>query len=190
VARALTTNSNLELKARDPNPRQTLAAARAVGGHDRGGAEQIDTFFWVPSGRLKLREGDAEPELIHYERADEPGPARSTYVRLPVADAGQMRTMLATHLGILGVVRKHRRLLVESNVRIHLDRVEGLGDFVEIEVVAPPGTRPENQLDRLNALRRALGIADERLVADAYIDQLLAAPGPSAYPEGPPPGPD
>lgn len=164
--------TSLELKARDPDPRHTEAAARAAGAQDRGTTTQHDVFFWVPEGRLKLRiEGD-RAELIHYRRAEGPQASATSYSRLPIDDPQETRQALAAHLGEIAVVAKRRRLLVKDNVRIHLDRVEGLGAFVELEALAPPGNRPEAQIDRINALRRALGISDERLVAGSYADAL------------------
>lgn len=176
----LAPKSNLELKARDLNPRHTQTAARALGATDRGLVSQRDTFFWVPEGRLKLREESGTAELIHYQRADQPQATASRYWRRPIQDPEEMKEVLDRHLGVTAVVSKRRRLLVKDNVRIHLDEVEGLGAFVELEATPPPGHRPESQIDQINALRRALGISDELLVAGAYADQLTHPARPRA----------
>jgi adenylate cyclase class 2 len=167
---------NLEIKARDPAPGQTFASARALGAVETGTFFQTDTFFCVPYGRLKLRESDQGAELIEYERRDAAQAKPSVYHRLAVDDAGAVRELLAAELGVGAVVEKHRRLLVKNNIRIHLDRVRGLGTFVELEAVVPPGHRPEAELPRIKALRQALGISDDRLVAGAYADLLLESP--------------
>lgn len=169
------TSNNLELKARDPEPRETLAAAKGIGATDYGTLIQRDTFFWLPAGRLKLRRQGVEAELIHYVRPDSAQPAPSRYRRVPLADPQQTEEHLGAYLGATVVVEKKRRLLLKDNVRIHLDEVSGLGSFVELEAVAPPGVRPEGQLSAINALRRALGISDDRLVPGAYADLLQGA---------------
>jgi adenylate cyclase class 2 len=166
---------NLELKARDPDPTATLVAARAAGAVDRGLVEQRDVFFWLPVGRLKLRRQGDEAELIHYSRPDLTQPAPSRVRRVPLADPEHTEEQLDAYLGATVVVEKRRRLLTKDNVRIHLDDVSGLGRFVELEAVAPPGMRPEGQLGAINALRRTLGITDERLLPSAYVDYLKAA---------------
>jgi adenylate cyclase, class 2 len=177
--------AKLELKARDPAPGRTLAAARALGAEDRGSFAQRDTFFKIPAGRLKLREEEGRAELIEYMRPDSTGPRRSTCRLLAIDDPDALRELLAAELGELGVVEKRRRLLVKSNARIHLDHVAGLGSFVEIEAASPPGHRPERELPTINALRRGLWITDDRLVDRSYIDLLREAE--STPPARPPP---
>ncbi len=167
---------NLELKAIDPDPAATLAAALAHGAQDRGVLRQRDTYFHAAQGRLKLREQEGEPaELIAYARADRAGPKVSTYRRVPVFDAEALTAALHDVLGTRAVVEKERRLLLHEGVRIHLDRVADLGTFVELEAVAGAGGVTV-QVPRVDALRAALGISDERLVAKGYAD-LLARPG-------------
>jgi adenylate cyclase, class 2 len=165
-------SNNLELKARDPDPRGTLAAAKAIGATDYGTLTQQDTFFWLPAGRLKVRRQGTEAELIHYLRPDEAQPTPSQVRRVPLADPEHTEEQLRTSLGTLAVVEKTRRLLVKDNVRIHLDAVRSLGTYVELEAVAPPGMRPEGQLGVINALRRALGISDDRVLPGAYADYV------------------
>jgi adenylate cyclase class 2 len=167
--------ANIELKARDPAPGRTLAVAAALGARDRGSFNQLDTFFTVPTGRLTLREQDGEAELIEYERPDAQAPSRSVYRRLVIADPAATRELLATELGVVGVVEKRRHALVKDKVRIHLDRVVGLGSYVELAAPLPPGDEPSSQLGAIKALRRDLWIAEDQLVAGSYIDLLAAA---------------
>ncbi len=163
---------NLELKAVDPDPAATLAAALALGAEERGVLRQRDTYFHAAQGRLKLREQDGEPaELIAYARADRPGPKVSTYRVVPVLDPEPLAAALHEALGTRAVVEKERRLLVHDGVRIHLDRVARLGAFVELEAVAGGGGITV-LVPRVDALRAVLGITDDRLVARGYADLL------------------
>lgn len=164
---------NLEIKAIDPDPEATFAAAVALGARDQGLLRQRDTYFHAVQGRLKLREAPPRPaELIAYARAELAGPKVSLYRVVPVADHVALGDALADSLGVRVVVEKVRRLLLWRNVRIHLDRVAELGDFVEIEAVATSPGGLEVERDRVEELCAALGIADERLVAHGYADLL------------------
>ena len=161
---------NLEIKARDADPRRSLELALELGAEDHGEIEQRDTYFARTTGRLKLREQEpGQTELVQYRRADQTGPRVSDYRVVPIAEAEAVREALDAALGTLVVVEKSRRLLVWEGVRIHLDVVEGLGSFVELEA---PG-----EGERLSDLRAKLDIRDEGLVAQSYSDLLLATPG-------------
>jgi homotetrameric cytidine deaminase len=163
---------NLEIKARDADPRRTHEAALALGAEDQGELTQRDTYFGGARGRLKLREQTpGEPELIQYRRPDDPGPHTSEFRNTPVAAAGALQTALDAAFGTLAVVEKRRRLLLWEGVRIHLDEVDGLGTFVELE--APEDGDEEAKVARL---REALAIADDDLVAGSYSDLLLDGP--------------
>jgi adenylate cyclase class IV len=164
---------NLEIKAIDPDPQATFAAALALGAQDRGTLRQRDTYFHAVQGRLKLREAPPQPaELIAYARAERTGPKVSLYRVVPVADHHAVIDVLADSLGVRVVVEKVRRLLLWRNIRIHLDRVADLGDFVEIEAIATSPGGLEIERDRVEELRATLGITDERLVARGYADLL------------------
>src|SRR4051812_13377587 len=162
---------NLELKALDPDPARTLGAALALGAADQGVLRQRDTYFHAVQGRLKLREAPpALAELISYARVDQAGPKVSTYRIVPVADPAALTAALDDALGIRVVVEKERRLLVHRNVRIHLDRVAQLGDFVELEAVAAGIGGLAAEAQKVEELRAALGLEDRLLVARGYAD--------------------
>ena len=164
---------NLEVKAIDPDPQATFAAALELRAQERGEQRQRDTYFHAVQGRLKLREAPPNPaELIAYARAERAGPKVSLYRVVPVADHVALVDALAESLGVRVVVEKVRRLLVWRNVRIHLDRVADLGDFVEIEAVATTPGGLEVERERVEELRAVLGIADDRLVPVGYADLL------------------
>ena len=169
---------NVELKATDPDPERSLRIALELGAEDRGVLVQRDTYFRVRDGRLKLREetpGGAV--LIQYARDDRPEARESRYRITPVEDPATLETSLAEALGTLAVVEKERRLLLWEGVRIHLDTVQGLGSFLELEGVAPEGSDLSGEHDRVAQLSEALGLDDSRIVADSYSDRVLAAEG-------------
>jgi len=170
---------NVEIKARVAD----LAAVRrvVVTLADSGPMEleQEDTFFVCPCGRLKLRRfgGCAQAELIYYERAEVAGPKESRYVVHPTADPEGLREVLAAALGIGGVVRKRRAVYLIGPTRVHLDEVEGLGSFVELEVVLQPQQRAAQGQAVAHELMARLGISPDQLVDRAYVD-LLPPEGP------------
>ena len=155
-------------------------AAPPRGGARRGATpagvlRQVDTFFRVPSGRLKLRDfGDGSGELISYRRADEACARRSDYRIIPTHDPAALAELLAHALGACGVVRKTRTLLLWRSTRIHLDEVEGLGRFVELETVLERLTEVA-AAEEHRALASALGLRSEDVVPEAYVDLLARA---------------
>ena len=168
---------NVELKATDPDPDRSLAVCLELGADDRGVLVQRDTYFRVRDGRLKLREetpGGAA--LIQYDRPDAARARESRYRIVAIADPATLKQALDAALGTLVVVDKERRLLLWEGVRIHLDRVAGLGSFLELEGVAPEGSDLGPERERVARLSAALDL-DGRVLADSYSDRLLAAAG-------------
>ena len=169
---------NVELKARDPDPDATGARCLALGAEDRGVLRQRDTYFAAPRGRLKLREqGRPDDQLVAYRRPDATEPAQSAYRLVPVGDPDALREALDAALGTVVVVAKRRRLFMWENVRIHLDEVEGLGTFLELEALVGEG---EDALgaarDKVTRLRAELAVQDGALVSAGYADLLLDRP--------------
>lgn len=167
---------NVEVKARVDSVAAVMPRARALAREDAQLIQQDDTFFRVPHGRLKLREfADGSAELIHYLRADTRQAKLSDYRRVPVADAAALREALQRALGLLGRVRKQRWLLLAGQTRIHLDRVDGLGDFIELEVVLRDGQSVDDGVRIAEGLMHELGLARAERIAGAYLDLLTAA---------------
>jgi homotetrameric cytidine deaminase len=166
---------NVELKARDRDPARSLERALALGAEDHGWLHQRDTYFVARDGRLKLREQEpGGAHLIAYERADEAEERVSRYRLIPVEDPETAREGLAAVLGTRVVVDKRRRLLLWQDVRIHLDHVEGLGDFVELEAVADEMSDLSREERLVARLREELDITDDTLVPVGYADLLTA----------------
>lgn len=154
-----------------------------MGAEDRGVLRQEDTYFDVPRGRLKLRrEKGATAHLIAYERSNDSGQRESRYRLVEVEDDIELEAALASALGIKAVVKKARRLFLYEGVRIHLDRVDGLGSFIEFEGVATP---EDHDLTRFEALltdlRHSLGIQDADLIGASYCDLILASASAASY---------
>jgi predicted adenylyl cyclase CyaB len=171
--RPLLPRRNVEVKVRvtDLAATEKLAAALA----DRGPfeLEQDDTFFACPNGRLKLRQlAPDRGELIHYERPDQDGPRLSRFLIAPTADPAALREALTRALGPTGRVRKTRRLYLAGDTRIHLDRVEQLGDFLELEVVLTPDRSVAEGEAEARRIMAALGVDEDDLIRGAYVDLL------------------
>lgn len=162
--------ANIEIKARC----RDLAAARRVAerlatrrvGVDR----QVDTYFVTRRGRLKLRVSSLSGgQLIPYLRPDASGPKRSDYQVVPVPDPPRLERLLAGILGVHRVVRKRREIYLAGNVRIHLDEVEGLGSFLELEAVFDGSEAAEAaEREKVARLMEALGIAEADLLESSY----------------------
>jgi adenylate cyclase len=162
---------NVEIKARAVDPVAQRGKAEAVADHGPEILEQEDTFFRCPEGRLKLRRlSPVEGELIFYRRPDGLEPTESRYEIHRTSEPEGLKAVLARSLGVLGVVRKTRTLFLAGPTRIHLDAVEGLGEFIELEVVLEPRQDRAEGIKTARRLMERLGIRQEDLVARAYID--------------------
>src|ERR1700674_3956878 len=127
---------NIEIKARIESAAAWSAKIAALAGAGPVDIAQDDTFFRCDTARLKLRAfSDGTGELIYYRRADEYGPKESFYLRSPTSAPDSLRECLTLAYGQAGRVRKHRKLFLVGRTRVHLDEVEGLGHFLELEVV-------------------------------------------------------
>ncbi len=165
---------NVEIKAWARDFARQEALARALGGgaapHIIG---QLDVFFRCPKGRLKLRHfAPDRGELIFYDRADAAGPALSRYLIAPTVAPIELECALSMAYGVAGRVRKTRRLYLVGPTRIHLDEVEGLGQFLELEVVLNEGQAAAEGEAVAAALAEALEIAPADRVEVAYVDLL------------------
>jgi adenylate cyclase, class 2 len=137
---------------------------------------QRDTYFNTREGRLKLREEEGLPaQLIAYRRADLRGERTSHYRLVDVAGPEEMAAALEATLGVRAVVSKARRVFIwEGNVRIHLDAVEGLGDFIEFEAVATERSDLSRERAQAMRLRSAFEIAEADVISGSYCDLVSA----------------
>jgi predicted adenylyl cyclase CyaB len=164
---------NIEIKARVDDLAAVESAVAALASQGSTLLHQDDSFFHCRQGRLKLRVfDDGSAELIAYERPDAPGPKASTYVRVPVPEPDALRDALATSCGLIGRVRKRRIVYLVGRTRVHLDCVDGLGDFLELEVVLSDDEPAEDGVAEARVLMARLGLSPDALVAGAYLDLL------------------
>ena len=165
---------NVEIKARCTDHDAVRSALKRLGSRKVGVDHQIDTYFRVPEGRLKLREGGIENSLIHYERPDQSGPKTSDVLLYRVDPDPSLKAVLSRALGVLVVVDKHREIHFVDNVKIHLDEVDGLGTFLEIEAIDADGSRSEAELQaQCEAFMADFGVKEGDLLDVSYSDMLL-----------------
>jgi adenylate cyclase len=167
---------NIEIKARVASIEALMPSARALADRGPEMIAQDDTFFGRATGRLKLRVfADGHGELIAYERLDAAGPKTSDYLITPVANPDALRATLARALGVTGRVIKQRTLFLVGRTRVHLDRIEGLGEFLELEVVLRDDESEAQGVAEAHAMLERLRVDASQLVSGAYVD-LLRAP--------------
>jgi predicted adenylyl cyclase CyaB len=172
---------NIEIKARcEAGAHQRMKAFLEKENADyRGLDHQIDTYFRVANGRLKLREGRIENHLIHYQRQNQAGPKQSDVILYESRPdhVHQLKSILEASLGVLTIVDKQRHIYFIDNVKFHLDEVRGLGQFAEIEAIDTRNERNHKELLRqCESYIKALGIQQEQLISDSYSDILLKKP--------------
>lgn len=165
---------NIEIKARTSRA-DTIRQILAEKGADfRGTDHQTDTYFQVPKGRLKMREGNIENSLIHYNRPDQEGPKASEVhlYRHTSADPA-LKQVLISALGIFKSVVKQREIYFIGNVKFHLDKVETLGEFVEIEAIDIDGSIGAEKLnEQCSYYLDLFGIQESDLLSNSYSDMV------------------
>lgn len=165
--------ANIEIKARLRDLADLRKRAEALSDTPVQVIPQEDTFFNTPRGRLKLRQlGPQRGQLVYYERNDAAGPKRSDYLIAEIPDTSALKAALTAALGVRGVVRKTRYLYMVGQTRLHLDEVEGLGQFMELEVVMRPGQDDAEGQAIAHDLMTKLGVAEADLLEGAYMDLL------------------
>jgi len=165
---------NIEIKARTTEPDKIREILKSNSADFIGVDRQVDTYFNVASGRLKLREGNIENHLIYYERENTRGPKKSSVMLYKNNPDSNLKELLTKALRVLAVVDKHREIYFIGNVKFHLDNVVGLGTFVEIEAIDKEGTLGnEKLLEQCNYYLNLLLVSKEDLLATSYSDLLL-----------------
>jgi predicted adenylyl cyclase CyaB len=164
---------NFEFKARWKDEPRVREALKRLGARFVGTDHQIDTYFRVPSGRLKVREGRIENALIFYRRSNVHRPRRAAVEMMLLSRRNSLRAILARALGTLAVVDKRREIYFVKNVKIHLDRVRQLGKFIEVEAISRTGDAKKIR-SQARQFQKLFGITAKDIVAESYSDLILA----------------
>ena len=165
---------NVEIKARCNNPEKIRNYLLTNKAEFKGVDEQSDTYFNVPAGRLKLREGNIENNLIFYERTNQSGPKNSHFHLVKVEDANGLKEVLTKSNGLKVVVKKRREIYYISNVKFHIDEVPGLGSFVEIEAGNVFVDLSQEELKgQCDFYMQEFEIKPEDLIEVSYSDMLM-----------------
>jgi adenylate cyclase class 2 len=165
---------NVEFKARCNQPERIREILIGKGADYKGKDHQIDIYFNVPNGRLKLRKGNIENSLIAYEREDYAGAKQSNIHLVRVEPESNLEQALTITLGVKVIVDKQRDIYFIENVKFHVDEVEGLGSFMEVEAIDSEGTIGRERLqEQCNHYRKLLGVREEDMISQSYSDLLL-----------------
>lgn len=165
---------NVEIKARCHYPDFIRSYLKKNNADFKGIDEQTDTYFHVRQGRLKLREGNIENNLIYYERNNQPGPKDSDFLLLKIIDPKGLNEVLTRSMGVMVIVKKRREIYYIGNVKFHIDDVPGLGSFTEIEAGNILGDISREKLqEQCDFYMKELKIKDEDMIAESYSDMLL-----------------
>ena len=170
-------DQTVEIKARCSDQENVRRKLEEWGARSLGSQTEVDIFYRVPHGRLKLRRSESENLLIGYQRPDISGPKHCLVNLYPCKDTEALDRVLSASLGRKLVLEKQRERYVLGNVRFHLDRVERLGTFLEIEVL---GRRGVDEVEDLRAvcqdLMKKCAVQPDDLVEQAYADLLEELP--------------
>lgn len=165
---------NIEIKAKSNNLRNIRQVLKSRKADYRGTDHQIDTYFKVGNGRLKLREGNIENYLIHYNREDKEGPKQSNVTLFKAPTDPSLKAVLSKSLGKLVIVDKQREIYFIGNVKFHIDEVKGLGSFVEIEAIDKDGLIGKRKLlKQCKYYMELFSISEADLISYSYSDLLL-----------------
>ncbi|HSI20688.1 MAG TPA: class IV adenylate cyclase [Verrucomicrobiae bacterium] len=165
---------NVEIKARAKDHKKIRALLLERKAEAKGTDHQVDTYFIVPNGRLKLREGNIENSLIFYNRPNQEGPKLSEIVFHDFDPKENLKEVLVKALPTKVVVDKQREIYFIGNLKFHLDTVEGLGTFVEIEARDYENVIGKEKLhEQCQEYVTLFGINEKDLLATSYSDLLL-----------------
>ncbi|ACB84643.1 class IV adenylate cyclase [Natranaerobius thermophilus] len=164
---------NIEIKAKCSNPEKVREILKVEGAIYKGIDHQVDTYFNVNNGRLKLREGTIENNLISYQREEKKGPKESDYILYKTEPNTTLKDVLIRSLGIHIVVDKQREIYFIDNLKFHIDSVENLGNFIEIEAIDKGGSiGKEKLLKQCKQYMNLFGVCEEDLLSNSYSDLL------------------
>ncbi len=165
---------NVEIKAKSDNQTQIREILKSKKAEYIGTDYQIDTYFNIDNGRMKLREGNIENNLIHYKREDKKGPKQSKIILYKSEPNSSIKRLLTEAIGILTIIDKKREIYFIDNVKFHVDTVKELGTFIEIEAIDKNGElEKEKLLEQCEFYLNLFNIPKNDLVSVSYSDLML-----------------
>ncbi len=164
---------NIEIKARSTRNDKIRSILKSKKADFKGTDHQVDTYFKVLDGRLKLRQGNIENSLIFYRRENTSEPKESDVSLYRAKEISDLKQVLINALGELVTVDKQREIYFIDNVKFHLDKVKNLGEFVEIEAIGKQEKERESLLKQCNYYLQLFEINEEDLISVSYSDMLL-----------------
>jgi predicted adenylyl cyclase CyaB len=165
--------SNIEIKAKIIDLGEIKKSIEQLCSPDPSVLNQRDIYYDAKNGRLKLRIFSVnEGELIYYERENIAGPKRSDYSIYKTTDPVKLNETLSSSLQVIGVVEKRRTVYVTGQTRIHLDEVNNLGNFIELEVVLKADQNSKDGISIAKKIIEILGISKKDLIKGSYIDLI------------------
>jgi len=163
---------NVELKAKCKNPEEIKIILLNKGAKYIGTDHQIDTYYEVPNGKLKIRRGNIENALVFYERIENPDKRESSII-LELNPSQNLEKILELSLGKKNVVNKIRQIYFIGNVKFHIDQIQGIGDFVEIEAISANGKIPKRKLEeQFEYYKKLLNIRKKDLINKSYCEMV------------------
>ena len=166
--------NNIEIKARCKDPERIERILMENGAYFHGTDVQSDTYFNVGNGRLKLRQGNIENALIFYERQDKAGPKKSDFMLYRTNDLQELLPVLEKSLGIMKKVVKTRKIFYIDHIKFHIDHLENLGNFVEIEVMDIEENKSPEELENICMhYMNLFDIKKNDLIEKSYSDLLV-----------------
>lgn len=167
-------HTNIEIKAKCKNQNEIRDKLKSLKADFKGVDNQTDTYFKVNKGRLKLREGNIENHLIYYEREDLAVPKQSNVILFKTESNSTLKEILKHSLGVKIEVRKQREIYFIDNVKFHIDSVEPLGDFIEIEAIDIDGSIGKDKLkEQCQHYVDMFKISEHDFISVSYSDLLL-----------------
>lgn len=167
---------NFEFKAHLHDPDHVRTVLKRKRARFLGTDHQVDTYFSIPTGRLKIREGRIENSLIFYQRTNSARARRSNVEIMLLPRRNSVRAILSRALGVLAVVDKRRDIYFMGNVKIHLDRVRGLGTFVEVEAMTHSGDIRKVRAQAAE-YQKLFAISPRDIVPQSYSDMIISKRG-------------
>jgi adenylate cyclase, class 2 len=164
---------NVEIKARCQHPDRVRNVLHSRQARFAGLDHQVDTYFCLREGRLKLREGNIENSLISYRRGNQATPKTSDVLLYAVTPNSGLKEILSRVFGVLAVVDKQREIYYVDNIKFHIDTVEELGSFVEIEAAGDEQSDQASLLEQCRDYMRQFAVAEQDLIAESYSDMVL-----------------